>query len=72
MREIKKFHFTFILFIFQLNLFAYNSIEFQIQVPQRGGMNIMGFNPLEDFLRFNDDLEKIANAMMGKSKLLQT
>jgi hypothetical protein len=31
-------------------------------------MNIMGFNPLEDFLRFNDDLEKMKTKDSDETK----
>ena len=66
MREIKIFKFFYILFIFHLIFTSCKAVDIQIQVPQRGGMNFIGFDPLEEFLNFNNDLERIANAMMGK------
>jgi hypothetical protein len=57
------------LIIFQLSILIFHSLEIIIQEPQRREMNLFKFNPLEDFLKFNNDLEKMANAMLGKKIL---
>ncbi len=61
----KNLYYFIYLLIFQINLLIFQSFEIQIQVPQRRDLDLVKFNPLEDFLRLNDDIEKMANAMLS-------
>jgi len=61
----KNIYYFIYLLIFQINLLIFQSFEIQIQVPQRRDIDLVKFNPLEDFLRLNDDIEKMANAMLS-------
>ena len=63
MREKNSFIFIK-LFIFLLHLFLHQSIEIQIQLPQARKMNFGRFDPFEDFLTLNNDIEQLANALM--------
>ena len=61
----KNLYYFIYLLIFQINLLIFQSFEIQIQVPQRRDIDLVKFNPLEDFLRLNDDIEKMAHAMLS-------
>ena len=67
MREKNSF-FSIKLFIFLFNFYILQSIEIQFEIPNGRDFNIRRFDPVEDFLTMDNDIEKIANAIISNLK----
>jgi len=59
----KNSYFSIKLFIFLLNLYIFQSIEIQFDLPQARDFNIGRIDPFEELLTMDNDIEKIVNAL---------
>jgi hypothetical protein len=64
MRE-KNSIFSLKLFIFLVNFYILQSIDIQFEIPNERDFNIRRLDPFEDFFTMDDNIEKIANALIS-------